>query len=597
MASVNASNSSPAAARLPLGVGATWDGQNLKAALLATAAWLEQHAAALNALNVYPVPDGDTGTNMYLTMQSAVKPIAASPTNSAAEVLQTVAKGALMGSRGNSGVILSQVLRGMNEGCSGKDAISASDFAAAMEQATARAYRAVQKPVEGTILTVVREMAEAAAIACKQENSFGHLLVEICSAGKASVERTPTLLDKLKQAGVVDAGGQGLWVIFDGVRRYALGEDIAAAPVDLPDPMSAASPSANPPDVNVELGEYGYCTNFMVFGEHIDFEAARDQLNSMGESAVVVGDDTMLKVHIHTEHPGLVLEYAVSLGSMSQIKVDNMQNQHEHFVESHSSGADLTAFAPPGSSGAASPTLPFATPQAEQQAGVWADSAAAAGIGPGVVAVVSGPGLERVFRSMGAGRIVTGGQTMNPSTADLLDAVEKLPNAEVIILPNNGNIIMAANQVEQLTKKRVKVVPTRTIPQGVAALLALNYDTNLDTNAAAMQQAAESVATGEVTTAVRDTSINEIAVKEGDTIGLLNDVLVAAGRDREKIIRDLIAQMGLAQREVLTLYYGKDMEMAKVEKLRDGIAEAYPDLIIEVVDGGQPFYDYIISAE
>ncbi len=595
-ANVLPQSASPAP-RLPLGKGATWDGQNLKAGFLAAAAWLEQHAAALNALNVYPVPDGDTGTNMYLTLQAAVKPVADSPTHSAAEVLQAIARGALMGSRGNSGVILSQVLRGLNEGLAGKQQVSATEFAAAMEQANARAYRAVQKPVEGTILTAMREMAEAAQIACKQENSFGHLFAEVCSAGRASVDRTPELLDKLRQAGVVDAGAEGLLTIFDGIRRYAVGDDIAARPVDIPDTMHPVSAAADAPNVNIELGQYGYCTNFMVFGPDINFDEARDKLNTMGDSAVVVGDDTMLKVHIHTEHPGLVLEFATSLGSMRQIKVDNMQDQHEHFVDSHASGADLTAFAPPGSSGAASPAKTFATPNAEQQASEWAASSAASGIGPGVIAVVSGPGLERVFRSMGAGRIVTGGQTMNPSTADLLDAVEKLPNAEVIILPNNGNIIMAANQVQQLTSKKVSVVPTHTIPQGVAALLAVNYDTDLDSNTAAMKRAAEDVATGEITTAVRDTSMNGMEVHEGDTIGLLDDVLVVAGTDREQIIRDLISKMGLEAREVLTLYYGKDIDTERVRRLCDGITAEYPELIVEVVDGGQPFYDYIISAE
>jgi uncharacterized protein len=583
--------------RLPLDEGATWDGQNLKAGFLAATAWLEQHAATLNALNVYPVPDGDTGTNMYLTLQAAVKPIANSPTHSAAELLQALARGALMGSRGNSGVILSQVLRGMHEGLASKEAVSAVDFAAAMEQANARAYRAVQKPVEGTILTAMREMAAAAQTACKQENSFGHLFAEVCSAGRASVDRTPELLDKLRQAGVVDAGAEGLLTIFDGIRRYAVGEDIASRPVDIPDTMRPITASADAPPVNIELGQYGYCTNFMVFGKGINFEQARDKLNSMGDSAVVVGDDTLLKVHIHTEHPGQVLEYATSLGSMRQIKVDNMQDQHEHFVDSHASGADLTAFAPPGSAGAVSPSRSFATADTEQQAGEWATNSAATSFGPGVVAVVSGPGLERVFRSMGASRIVTGGQTMNPSTADLLDAVEKLPNHEVIILPNNGNIIMAANQVQQLTSKKVSVVPTRTIPQGVAALLAINYDTDMEANTDAMKRAAEEVITGEITTAVRDTSMNGMEVKEGDTIGLLDDALVVAGKGREQVIRDLISKMGLKDREVLTLYYGKDIDSERVQRLSDGIRAEYPNLEVEVVDGGQPFYDYIISAE
>lgn len=596
MTSVNVpQQSARPASRLPLEKGATWDGQNLKAGFLAAAAWLEQHAAMLNALNVYPVPDGDTGTNMYLTLQAAVKPVADSATHSAAELLQAMARGALMGSRGNSGVILSQVLRGLNEGLAGKDKVSAVEFAAAMEQANARAYRAVQKPVEGTILTAMREMAAAAQTACKQENSFGHLFDMVCSEGRASVDRTPELLDKLRQAGVVDAGAEGLLTIFDGIRRYAVGEDIATRPVDIPDTMHPITASADAPTINIELGQYGYCTNFMVFGKDINFEQARDKLNSMGDSAVVVGDDTLLKVHIHTEHPGQVLEYATSLGSMRQIKVDNMQDQHEHFVDSHSSGADLTAFAPPSGANAASPNKTFAPPPAERE-DEWAANAAT-GVDPGIVAVVSGAGLERVFRSMGTGRIVTGGQTMNPSTADLLDAVEKLANDEVIILPNNGNIIMAANQVQQLTSKKVRVVPTRTIPQGVAALLAINYDADLESNTKAMKRAAEGVATGEITTAVRDTSMNGMAVKEGDTIGLLDDVLVVTGKDREQVIRDLISKMGLEDREVLTLYYGRGVDSERVQRLSDGIRAKYPNLEIEVVDGGQPFYDYIISAE
>ncbi len=567
--------------RLPSGNGAHWHGQHLRQSLLASAAFVEQHAAALNALNVYPVPDGDTGTNMYLTLQAAVKPIAASPSHSAAEVMQSVSRGALMGSRGNSGVILSQVLRGMAESLTGKEQISATDFAAAMQAATTRAYKAVQRPVEGTILTVVREMSEAAQKAAAEEDSFSHVLHSACNEGRASVARTPQLLEKLRQAGVVDAGGQGIYLFFDGIRRFMLGEEMALQPDIQPDTLNAVTASADAPAVNVEVGEYGYCTNFMVFGI-IPFDEARDTLIEMGDSAVVVGDETMLKVHIHTFRPGLVLDYATSLGSMSQIKVDNMQTQNENFVESHQSGAGLEAFAPLGSG-----STHKAQPQQPQVPTV----------GPGIVVVVSGAGLEEVFRSMGAGAIISGGQTMNPSTADLLEAVERLPNDQVIILPNNGNIIMAANQVPELSKKRVVVVPTRTIPQGMSALLAINYDAPLTDNAAAMLSAAQAVVTGEVTTAVRDTMVDDLAVHEGDTIGLLDDRIVAAGKDREQVIRDLIGKMNLEQRDLLTLYYGAAMDMGRVEQLRVGIIEVYPDLEIEVVAGGQPFYDYIISAE
>lgn len=563
--------------QLPTAPGELWGGQDLKRAVNAAAIWLARNAEAINSLNVFPVPDGDTGTNMALTMQAAVKYISNSPSHSAVEIASGLSHGALMGARGNSGVILSQIWRGFSEGIAGKELISACDFADGFVAATTTAYRAVLKPVEGTILTVAKDLGQGAHDAALHVNAFGYVLRETARAAKASVARTPSLLAKLRDAGVVDAGGQGLFMIIDGMRRYAEGEDIDAADMDI---FASPAPQLNGSSVHVEHGEYGYCTNFILVGQGWDFDEVRARIASLGDSAVIVGDERIVKVHIHTDTPGTVLNYATSLGSLRQIAITDMQEQHEEFLAGHG--------------------LPNAATTGGE-AGDFRGSDEGAGTEAlrriAVLAVASGSGLVKTFRSMGATAIVEGGQTMNPSTEDLLTAIERVPQDEVIILPNNSNIVLSARQTAGLTRKKVVVVPTDTIPQGMAALIAFNFDSGLADNATAMEAAAKQVETGEITRAVRDARVEGIDVKEGSIIGLLNNKLVTTGATLQDVAWSLMEKMGAPQRELITIYWGGELSEADAQLFQSQVKERYANAEVELIQGGQPFYDYIISAE
>jgi DAK2 domain fusion protein YloV len=475
-----------------------------------------------------------------------------------------------MGARGNSGVILSQVLRGFHRGLGNSETLGPAEWAAAMREAANTAYQAVLKPVEGTMLTVIREMADGAEAAA----STGDLLAVMSAtveAGRTSVERTPTLLQKLRDAGVVDAGGQGLYVIFEGILRFARGESVDTGDIT----TTGGAPLELAPDgVHVAHGEYGYCTNFILVGKDLGFPQVRDWIAEHGDSAVVVGDDRLIKVHVHTEQPGEILSYVCARGNLRQVAITDMQEQHEEFLDMHEQAA---AKAP------AAPAAPSAgDPELSRIA---------------TVAVVSGSGLADIFRSMGATALVEGGQTMNPSTEELLRTIEALPHDEVIILPNNGNIIMAAKQTQALTKKRVAVVPTDTIPQGMAALVAFNYEADLETNARAMEAAAQNVETGEITTAVRQVSMNGIEIQIGDVIGLHNGTLVIAGHSNEEVAHDLLAQLEAGERELITIYYGQDVTADQAATFAEQIRAQYADQEVEVLPGGQPFYAYIISVE
>lgn len=567
---------------VPTGPGELWGGQDFKRVLGAASVWLARNLEAINSLNVFPVPDGDTGTNMALTMQAAMKQAADSPSHSVAEIASMISHGALMGARGNSGVILSQIWRGFSEGVSGHERISAMDFANALVAATATAYRAVLKPVEGTILTVIKDTGEGAVAAAGKLNSFGYALPATAAAAKASVARTPLLLDKLRDAGVVDAGGQGLWVLLDGMRRFAEGEELETLEVEESSGNVALQEASS--GVHVEHGEYGYCTNFLLVGSGWDFDEVRARIASFGDSAVIVGDDRIVKVHIHTETPGTVLNYATSLGTLRQIGITNMQDQHEEFIEMH------------GESGAKNAGTVQIDAGANHLSGRDPNSAVAQSR-IAVLAVASGPGIVKTFKSMGASGIIEGGQTMNPSTEDILKMVEAVPQNEVIILPNNGNIIMSARQTASLTKKQVSVVPTDTMPQGISALIAMNYEASLEENAKAMQAASKAVQTGELTRAVRDAKVNGIEVKEGQVIGLLNNALVTTGTERDEVAWDLLGRMNADSSELITIYWGGDLKEDVAQAFQERVQDHYADAEVELIYGGQPFYDYIISAE
>ncbi len=547
-----------------------FDGQDLKKAIVAGAAWLEEHREVINALNVFPVPDGDTGSNMSATMQAAVRDIRTSTELLAGVVAAKIAHGALLGARGNSGVILSQILRGLAQGLDKKNTFTATDLANAFQEASRLAYRAVIKPVEGTILTVVRETAEAAKKSAERGDDLVGLMQEAVLAARLSVARTPDLLPTLKQAGVVDSGGQGFCTILEGIWHYIRGEAGGnIATITLPE-----TPAQTPSETHQKKGrvtveeEFGYEVVFLLYGNSLNMEAIRQTILDMGGvSTVVAGDEKILKVHTHTATPGKILDYGVSLGSLMDINIENLQAQSlTYAAASEAEHADDV--------NEAVKTLPIAT-----------------------VAVVSGAGFEHVFHELGVNAIVSGGQTMNPSIEELLAAVEASPAEKVIILPNNGNVILSAQQVVSLTKKEVFVIPSDTLPQGIAALLSFNFDADFATNSQAMTEAAQHIQTAEITTAVRTVQIGGVRVREGDYIGLINGNLSVAGQHMERVIQDTLQRMCIDAYEIVTLYYGEDVTADEAQQTAQRIKQHYSHLEIEVVNGGQPYYAYIVSAE
>ncbi len=550
-----------------------FDGQDLKQALLAGAAWLEQHREIVNALNVFPVPDGDTGTNMSATMRAAVKEIAEANDTSAAVIAEKLARGALMGARGNSGVILSQILRGLAQGLDKKATFTALDLSGAFQEASKLAYRAVIRPVEGTILTVIREVAEAAQRGAGQGDDIVAQMQEIVTAARQAVAKTPDLLPTLKQAGVVDAGGQGLAMLLEGIWRYTRGEAVQTTVAAAPEQQADVKKGR----VSVEE-EFGYEVVFLLRGANLNVEEIRNSIIEMGGvSTVVAGDEKLLKVHTHTLTPGKILDYGVSLGSLMDINIENLQEQ----------------------------SLRYAAESRAEHAGEDEQALEAAGEGDhkrelaeiATVVVAAGEGWVKLFESLGVGAIVPGGQTMNPSTQELLAAVDEVASPKVILLPNNGNVILSARQVPELTQKEVHVVPTDTMPEGVSALLAFNYEADFSANCAAMDAAAKRVQTAEITTAVRSVQIDGLHVREGDIIGLLNGRLVVANTDTLTVIRDTLRRMKAEQYEIFTLYYGEGITPEQADETARQIKSWYPSQEIEVLSGGQPYYAYILSAE
>jgi uncharacterized protein len=545
-----------------------FDGQDLKKAMLAGAASLEEHREIINALNVFPVPDGDTGSNLYATVQAAFRDVINSEDTSAGVISAKLAHGALLGARGNSGVIFSQILRGLAHGLEKKQTFSALDLAFALDEAQRLAYRAVIKPVEGTILTVVRETAEAAMASAKRGDDLVMMMQESIIAARQSVARTPDLLPTLKQAGVVDAGGQGFCTILEGVWHYVRGES------GLVRTSSFIASSAEPAlDIAMKKGrvkieeEFGYEVVFLLRGEKLDVTGIRQSIIDMGGvSTVVAGDEKLLKVHTHTEWPGKILDYGVSIGSLLDINIENLQEQSLTYAAESEAEHTVEQNQPP--------TQQIAT-----------------------VAVVAGRGFEKVFLSIGVTAIVPGGQTMNPSTEELLAAVNAVDARQVILLPNNSNVILSARQVSDLSDKEVFVVPTESMPQGIAALLGFNFEADFEANCESMTEAVTHVQTAEITTAIRKVNIGGVRVREGDLIGLVNGNLVIAGQNMDYVIRETLQRMNIDRYEIVTLYFGEGVTEQQAEDTAKSIKEKYSHLEIEVVDGGQPHYAYIISAE
>lgn len=545
-----------------------WDGPRLVEAFALAAAWLDHHHERVNALNVFPVPDGDTGTNMALTMRSALE-AAQDPDPSAGEVAARIAYGALMGARGNSGVILSQIFRGFANAIQARDEIDGEDLARALTASQTMAYKAVMRPVEGTMLTVIRGAATRAAGAAQRTPSLVTILHEAVVGAQRALDSTPELLDILRQAGVIDAGGQGVVLILEGLEKYANGEAATFADEELSGTVGANMAFLDQVDELHGADAFGYCTNFMVFGSGMNFGRTRDDIAAMGQSAVIVGDDRILKVHIHTLDPGAVLAYAVKLGDLDQIKIDNMTAQTDALATQRSDAVPATGetFAP--------------DPQGDVA----------------IVAVAAGEGIANALTTMGCTAIVRGGQTMNPSTEDLLTAVEAQVVDKVIILPNNKNIVLAANQVAGLTAKQVRIVPAISIPQALAALAVFNADHALDENTSDMSKAIEAIQTVELTHAVRDVELNGVCVSSGQTIGLLDDELIASGDSLSDVARMAFARIDRDDAELVSVFTGKDASGSDTDALRLILARAYPDAEVEVHDGGQPHYLFIIGIE
>lgn len=534
------------------------DGQSFKQLIEAALAWLQRHQAVINALNVYPVPDGDTGTNMVLTMQSAWTEIKDSPERSVGRIVHQMAHGALMGARGNSGVILSQIWRGFARSLDGKEVYRAQDLAAACREATSTAYKGVVKPVEGTILTVARAIADAATRAVEETEDLVRILEHMVFAAHEAVMLTPSLLPVLAEAGVVDAGGQGLFVILEGMLRYMRGEQVAEDG-QLVQSVDLITTGLEPGEIG-----YGYDVQFLILGQGLDVDAIRQKIVEMGECPLIVGTPDMVKVHVHVSDPGIPLSYGAGLGSLRDVVVEDMQAQYKDFIVNSELSRSTSA-------------------QISQEIGV--------------IAVVLGDGLARVFQSLGVGAIVHGGQTMNPSTQDLLDAIEKLPARQAILLPNNSNVIPTAEQARALSTKPVAVVPTRSIPQGITALLAVNYQADFETNVAAMAEAMEEIETGEVTTATRSATIDGLEIADGQIIGLHDGELKVTGTTVEQVVCALLKEMNQTQREIITLYYGDTVSESDANALADLLQQEWPDQEVEVVAGGQPHYLYVLSVE
>ena len=556
------------------------DGDGLLGAFRAAVTNLEAHVDEINALNVYPVPDGDTGSNMLATVQAALEEAEGAAGQPAERIAAAISFGALMGARGNSGVITSQIFRGMAEGLGGKSRFNGLDLAHALTLGARTAYGAVAKPVEGTILTVIRESADAAVIAAEHDDDIETVLAATLDAAERSVARTPSLLAILREAGVVDSGGQGLYRLFQGALLHIVGRTPASVARD------RAHAGAKPSTLVAHADEgFGYETMFLLQPNgagSLDVDAIRDHLESIGESVLVAGDSRALKVHVHNEHPDLVVGYGLSLGTISRISVENLDHQAREIRETRA--AAFTA-----------------DPVAHVHGGdghVGASSSTARDVPAlGVIAVVAGDGLAAIFRDFGVAAVVQGGQSANPSTGELLEAIGTVDARAIIILPNNPNVVLAARQVAAMSDRPVEVVPTRNAAEGFAALLALDPSLDATANAGPMTEAGRSIQTIVVTEAVRDASIGGRKVKRGQTIALdPDDGLVAADRDREKAV---LAAVGALKPdfELLTLFYGDGADLAEAEALARRIGATRTGVEVEVRHGGQPYYRYLISAE
>ncbi|MEW6307808.1 MAG: DAK2 domain-containing protein [Bacillota bacterium] len=533
------------------------DAPTLKTMVRQATQVLDANKAGVDALNVFPVPDGDTGTNMSLTMQSARREVDKASQESLGAVAEALTHGSLMGARGNSGVILSQIFRGFARGLEGKKRAGALEVAWAFQEATDTAYKAVMKPVEGTMLTVVKEFSRQAMHAARQGAGLRDMLESAFAHGETVLARTPELLPVLKQAGVVDAGGRGLLHVLNGFLGVLRGVPLA----------QERAPAVRAPEfaLTEEIGDihFVYDVELLLRGKGLPLDGIREALTPEGDCLLVVGTPELGKVHIHTNRPGFVLDYCLDYGEIVQVEVKNMKEQHDELKDAAYRQAPT-------------PALPKAI---------------------GVITVATGDGLIDIFRSLGADKVVNGGQSMNPSTEEIVQALDACPSERLLILPNNKNIIMAAEQASRLCGRDVAIVPTRSIPQGISALLALHPDLDLDTNRDRMLKAFQRVRTGEVTFAVRSTKVGGFSIAEGDIIGLVDDEVAAVGKSPEDVLLELLKGQIKPNDSVVTIYYGEDVAPERAEQVGVGARELFGEVEVELQFGGQPLYYYLFSVE
>jgi uncharacterized protein len=554
------------------------DGKRFAEMVIQGANHLGANAKMVDALNVFPVPDGDTGTNMNLSMTSGAKEVKNNVQEHIGKVGIALSKGLLMGARGNSGVILSQLFRGFSKAIETKAAISGKEFAAALESGVETAYKAVMKPVEGTILTVAKDSAKRGVQASQKSNDIIEIMEEVLKEAKASLKRTPDLLPVLKEVGVVDSGGQGLVFVYEGFLAELKGEKLPDSPEAYPsmdEMVSAEHHKSVQGHINTEDIVFGYCTEFMVKFEDakleknpFDEQVYRNDLSKLGDSLLVIADDEVVKVHIHSEQPGDCLSYGQKYGSLINIKIENMRQQHSNIVgETHT-------------------PLVSDKPQAPKEQQEY-----------GIVTVSMGSGIAELFKSIGAHAVIEGGQTMNPSTEDIVKAVKEVNAKKVFILPNNKNIIMAAQQAADVSDEEIYVIPSKTVPQGLSALLAFNPAGDVTTNEASMTEAMQHVKTGQITFAVRDTQIDGLEIEKEDFMGIAEGKIVVKNKDKVKVAEDLLAKMVDDDSEILTIIYGEDVSEDEVNNLVAYVEEHYPDVEVELHDGKQPLYSFIFAIE
>ena len=533
------------------------DGTMLKKALAGAAKFLEDNKEEVNSLNVFPVPDGDTGTNMSLTVNSAIKQGINLNEDSVSKIALATSHGSLMGARGNSGVILSQLFRGFANGLNEKDTADIKTIAEAFKQAADTAYKAVMKPTEGTILTVARECGEYAVSISKQEKDILVFLKKVIDHGEKSLARTPEMLPVLKQAGVVDAGGKGLLYVLIGAYNALAGIDNVEIKVE--EKKVEKQEYVRQEHIDTDDIKYGYCTEFIINTNYNDIDSFREELSVQGDSLLVVGGEGLIKVHVHTNNPGTVLEKALSLGELNDIKIDNMRYQHEEILFNSKQSR---------------PTKKYS-----------------------FVAISIGEGVDEVFKGLNVDTLVSGGQTMNPSTEDILKAIDNTTGENIFILPNNSNIILTAEQTKELSDRNIAVIPSKTIPQGIAALLAFDESKSIEENTETMKEAITYIKTGQVTYSVRDTEFNNTKIHKDDIIGIAEGDIVASGKEINEVSLKLLENMVDEDASLITILYGSDLSEETAQDLEKHLSDLYDDLDIELIFGGQPIYYYIFSVE